>query len=391
MRRDFRANQMSRTIMTSFRIHLDSSCASHPLLPARHANRLPMSTSVSLDELKMFGYAAMSLQDATKPSVRSYQAVRVKAMSLLDLYGHVLEFSSTGITVNADAEITRVISEFVGIGVGLAVTCRIFGVNPNRFSRFIAVASQKRMDFEFLVGGSAFLVETRGTTRRHRRTSMIRAVGPKKDAPASAGFRAHAGVVTLYNQNERLDFATVVDPPGDGGTRDPLDELAVVLEYYHNVYRLTHSAEGLLELFHEWVQSRRAGDTDIQPRKPRPDERPIPRVRRMVAGVGIVGGTLYDQRMTAASVDAFSSFDEASAHFVFPTWLVGTVQSLDSLVAAGDWQGLLEFRTSEFSSPGRVLRLESGLVVVRVGLSEHDENLLRREFETLRTRARYER
>jgi hypothetical protein len=74
----------------------------------------------------------MKYQDASNPKVASYQNVRAKAESLIDLFAHAVDYAQTGISVTADPETTANLSEIVGIGAGLASACKVFRINPNR-------------------------------------------------------------------------------------------------------------------------------------------------------------------------------------------------------------------------------------------------------------------
>ncbi len=92
------------------------------------------------------------------------------------------------------------------------------------------------------------------------------------------GFAAHAGVVTLYSQGATKDHVIIVDPPSEGGESNELAELACVLEYYHNIYRLTHTSDAFCAHVWKWLVKYRAGAVSRPPTPPTTTQRPRPRV-----------------------------------------------------------------------------------------------------------------
>lgn len=374
---------------TTFPIMIDSSCAGHPLLrPQYAALALPAWAGVTLSPKKLFGYAAMKLQDAAFPDVATYDTVRRKANSMIDLYGRRLTYQPAGMSVAGDTETKATLSELVGIGVGLAAACKVFQVNPNRISRFISSRTGKRMDYEFVVRNRRYLHEVRGTTSVGTKGTMVADVAPKKAAPASQGYAAHSGVVTLYSQGGNNDYAVVLDPPAEGGQVGERDELAVLLEYYHNVYRLTHTAPAFLERIQSWLARHHAGERQPPPRRPSANEILRPRVTTESREWGAIGGTIYDARILPEAVRAYETFDSASEAISQPTWLVGTLAPLDGIIRAGDWEGLLEYE-ADFGTQNRerdAVALPSGFVVMSVRLTEEEERAVRTEFERARRR-----
>lgn len=385
---------MKKTVLP---VLIDHSCKGHPLLPTAVKRRLPAWTNVSLTAKKLFGYASMRLQDASNPKVATYQQVRSKADSMIDIFGHALAYEPTGIIVDADPETKGDVSELVGIAVGLAAACKVFRVNPNRMSRFLTNATGKRMDFEFTVHRRRYSLEVRGTTWSNTQGSMLKAVSPKKQAPSSAGFAAHAGAVTLYSQGGTDDHVVVVDPPGKGGESNELDELASVLEYYHNVYRLTHDAAGFCTYISRWLEQYRAGEALQPPATPTKAQRPRHRVSQRIRGVGTVRGTLFDRRILASSIAEYPSFELATIALTDPTWFLGTMPKLDEIVAAGRWDELLAYdagllgpddKETHGNEHARDGLLASGVAVVRGALTDEETSaaaatfrLLRRQFE----------
>lgn len=372
---------------------VERNCIAHPLLRPDLRMRLPVCTVVSLAPKKLFGYAAMKLQDASNPRVATYQQMRTKAESYVDMFGHALDCLSTGISVNADSETTGYVSELVGIGAGLAAACKVFDVNPNRVSRFLGTTSGKRMDYVMTARGRRCLLEVRGTTGVSTRTRMITEVAPKKTSIASQGYAAYAGAVTLYSQGPRSDYVTIVDPPGEGGLSSELDEFASMFEYYHNVYRLTHSSGPFCRYLESWLKLYRSGRNHRLPAPPTRAEIPRPRVSEEIPGLGRIRGTMFDLRILPSSIARFRTFGEATSGIDKPTWLVGTEESLDEIVSAGRWSQLLEYRSRAAEGTDDHIEehprdgvLISGFAIANMRLASAETDATKSEFRSLRRR-----
>ena len=173
--------------------------------------------------------------------------------SLNELYGVFLEFADNNITASPPSEDLIKLSEYVGVGCGLAALCEQLNLNVNRISRFIVSSTQKRADFEFYSGGNRFFHETKGTTYKTRISGLRKDIKAQKDgtvaycAANGPKVAASSGSIALYRHTSRKHFASeiiFIDPPtGDQpGAREVRneDELICVLNYYKNIYALTH-------------------------------------------------------------------------------------------------------------------------------------------------------
>jgi hypothetical protein len=262
-------------------------------------------------------------------------------------------------------------------------------LNPNRISRFIATSSGKRMDFEFTVRRRRYMLEVRGTTGEYTQKKMIGEVEPKKLSASSRGYAAHAGAVTLYSQGSRRDHVALVDPPAGGGEATPLDELAAVLSYYHNVYRLTHTADAFCQDLAAWLARYEAGESPSGPPAPSRRANPRPRVSIEHEGVGRIRGTVYDARLSAAAIARFGTFAEATEATPTPTCVVGTRPGLDEIISRGDWSQLSEYgggstHENEDDDNSLTSLLRSGVAVVPIQLSRDETAVASSQFALLR-------
>jgi hypothetical protein len=383
------------TGVVHLKVKIDASCGAHPLLAPKYVGNLPAVDSVTLTPPKFFGYAMMKFQDAGRADTQSYNVVRAKAASLQDVYSTYLTFDASGLSVQADTETTGTVSEFVGIAAGLAAASKVFRVNPNRFSRILPPPNSKRskrMDYEFVAAGKRFLLEVRGTKSSSTQKSMIADVAPKKSAPASIGFAAHAGCVSLYN-NGADDHVAVIDPPAEGGDASFGDELAIILDHYHNILRLTHASDGMRRWIRSWLKKfRSVGAFDETLSPPEPTHLSA-RLVEPIEGVGPVEGTYFDRRVSERSVQRFRTFDEATERASAPTWFVGLRPEVPAMLAAGRWRDLVAYQAPDTSDDATEtnssILLSDGLVVAPVQLDDRFVGPLRAEFSA--RRARYER
>ena len=88
--------------------------------------------------------------------------------SLFNIYCRYLEISNGQLAAIVAEEHLKDISEFIGIAYGILALTSEFSVELNRIQRFTPTGRKKRVDFEFVVGGSRYFHETKGTTYENR-------------------------------------------------------------------------------------------------------------------------------------------------------------------------------------------------------------------------------
>ena len=133
----------------------------------------------------------------------------------------------------------------------IALGCA-FDVKISRFRRFKPTNKvMRRMDFEFIGNGRRYFHESKGTTSKYTGNKDRKDISEQKKstrkycAKNGASLAGSTGSIVVYRKANSTKGSTtvmLVDPPADGdGTASNVDELILVLNYYQNIYAVTHT------------------------------------------------------------------------------------------------------------------------------------------------------
>ncbi|MCU1250073.1 MAG: hypothetical protein JWQ49_3102 [Edaphobacter sp.] len=343
---------------SKIKVRIEESCKAHPLFSV--GSSVPRTAELEVSPRRLFGFGSLALQNPDVEGRRTPAEAEGLWSSLNELYGVFLEFTANNITASPPAEDLIKLSEYVGVGCGLAALCEQLDLNVNRISRFIVGGTQRRADFEFYSGGNRFFHETKGTTHKKRITGLRKDIKAQKGgtvaycAANGPEVAASSGSVALYRHTSRNDFASEVifiDPPtGDQpGAREVRteDELICVLNYYKNIYALTYRQAPGRRLVNiaTWV-------SQIIGRLREGFEPPTSAPQSLFATPRLTerhreanyAGTILDSRTTIESARKYKDFEEASRNERAPVRFVGLAEDVTSLIRACDWGGLLAYR-----------------------------------------------
>lgn len=385
---------------------VERSCASHPLLNSRS---VPRTGRVRLDHTRLFALGTLILQNSSERSLLSFEQTKRKWTCLSGRYRVYLRFPKDNIVATASGEDLVKLSEIVGVACGLAVLKRESRANINRFRRFRPNSPGKRTDFEFYYGGNRFFHESKGTTypkdfQKFRKTILAQKRATKSLCRQSGrGPRplAITGSISIYSHKDRsgtMSHIFLVDPPARGPNRHPPQyaELMSVLQYYLNFYSLTHvrprnkELMGMAAWLKSVIRSLQAGKAP--PKQAPSNPRLIARARGRISmcSKSVYEGTVFDDRLSLASMHRFSSFEEATRAISPPATFIGISKNVTDLIVKCQWDRLLKYKDKNASkvSAAQVI-LESGISVKHVSLQPQEEEESRKIFERLRpTRSR---
>jgi hypothetical protein len=153
-------------------VRIEKSCGAHPLFSS--GSPVPRTAELEVSPRRLFGFGSLALQDPDVEGRRTPAEAEHLWHSLNELYGVFLEFTDNNITANSGSDDLIKLSEYVGVGCGLAALCEQLDLNVNRISRFIVKGRQRRADFEFYSDGNRFFHETKGTTHETRYPGCVR-------------------------------------------------------------------------------------------------------------------------------------------------------------------------------------------------------------------------
>jgi hypothetical protein len=261
------------------------------------------------------------------------------------------------------------------------------------------------MDFEFIASGRRYFHESKGTTSKYTGNKDRKEISEQKKstrkycAKNGASLAGSTGSIVVYRKAKATNGSTtimLVDPPVDGdGAASKIDELISVLNYYQNIYAVTHT---------DFTESRANRPRrlsiatwlarvalDLNNGGTPPDTSPgnlevRPRAFEFGLGGSRYGGTIFDQRLTNESVRKYRDFDAATSAIRSPVRFIGLSVELTNLITSCQWDQLLEYSDSVTSAQRleRTAILTSGLMVRDLPRTQKIEDHSRSEFELLR-------
>ena len=353
--------------MSQIKIEVEPSCAPHSGL--RPGAAPPRNSFTRINPERLFTLGSLWLQNNKKPGRRTYKETRLRWNSLHNIYADYLYFQPNELDTDAEGEDLTRLSEIVGVAMGMAAMLIEFNVNLNRFSRFTTPGSKKkRVDFEYYSGSRRYFHETKGTTNPNTASNMRGDIAAKKqqslqyvadqqkagNVVQQAAISGSTGSIALYRHVSDTTFETqitLIDPPAEelanARPAGEADELACVLGYYQNFYKVTHPnvrnvrsfyiAEWLWEIIADLSQGKNA------PRRAPRNLRVIPHLAEPDVPDSPYKGAIFDARIAWRSIKKFPTFEEATNAIPRPVTFLGVSQRVTDLIRACDWTGLLEF------------------------------------------------
>lgn len=392
--------------MSNISITVEQSCSAHPRL--RPGATPPRSATIRVSQQRLFELGSLWLQDNDISKFKTLEQTRHGWEKLHWQYTDYLDFSSNQIQTRANGEKLKGLSEIVGVGLGVAAVYGQFRVNLNRFRRFMAPASTKRVDFEFYSSSARFFHETKGTTYSSSVPQMRAQISQQKSQTATyvgglpnpIAIAGSTGSIALYQHEDRASFDTTViliDPPADGPPdarpASEADELACVLRYYQNFYSVTHinnqNPDSLI--LASWLR-KIASQLEIGGAVPSVVPKRLytrGRTREPEAQHSVYWGTIFDARIAHASVMANASFDEATEKIKTPVTFVGVSQDVTDLIRRAQWDDLLSYVDANATLEHRegIEIADSGILTKYLEPGEYDQ-ASRAEFNRLKRRLR---
>jgi len=220
---------LDRSIMEEIKVKLvcDDTCRNNPLLKDK--------TSIHLSKLDIFTYGVMNMDvPPEKIGDNEFEYRESKIPSLESLYSDCIAFnSSKGQIVNKmKGECGKVVSELVGVGVGLRTFIDISKLTRRSINRIgVSKKQEKRLDFTASDGSQIYEVETKGTVYRKQVKPMIEHVHAKK-AGKTAGPNRLGFITQIRKPNDKKPSLIHATDP-EGYIRDTREKNYYdYLEYY---------------------------------------------------------------------------------------------------------------------------------------------------------------
>jgi hypothetical protein len=354
----------------------------------------------------------LTLQTSTKPTLARYELVEERWTSLQGIYADWLQFEADQIVTDATGETLTKLSEIVGVALGIAALDAEFQIQINRFERFNPGGSSRRVDFGYFADGKRFFHETKGTTYDQKVQEMCDSIASQKEStletlgsmvPAPGALPVAVsgltGSVSLYRHNTRPTTScliTLIDPPvsPQAGTRraTEADELACVLRYYRNFYRVTLPMLRNIRLFRldQWLDQV-IDDLDVglpAPRLAPNNLRTNARVRDPLNPDSPYAGAFFDARFARRSLLRYDNLRQATARIQSPIAFLGVSDLITEMIRQCRWNDLLSYRDPLAGTQSDRVNdreiLESGVLCEKVEPDELDLDDSPTKFDTMR-------
>jgi len=387
--------------MTTIPVHVEKSCAKHPLLMS--ALRPPQVIEIKISREDLFNHASLMLQDSKILGKRTFRQTKKMWLNLSEREGIYLRFTNRNLMARAAARTEDVtdLSKIVGVGCGLFALTKAFNVNINRFERFDPTDKTiRRMDFEFYVGKRRYFHEAKGTTSEKTASSDRGDIKEQMDSTSAycrkngRSIAGMTGSIVIYKKTGAKDISTrviLLDPPAGGdGEATESDELSAVLNYYRNIYSVTHT---------DYLNSRRLSIPTwlsrviegIRRGASLPEQAPsnislTARVHELGPDESKYEGTIFDRRLADQSLRTSLNFDDAATKIPSSYRFVGVAAEVTERIVSCEWNRLLEFSDPNSLRTGALSTsiLASGVMVRDLPGNELWERESRRAFDSLR-------
>ncbi|MET3501340.1 hypothetical protein ABIC45_002952 [Mucilaginibacter rubeus] len=200
------------------------------------ANRSPFTDkafAIELDKGELFKYAVWMFEIPKHIKESDFDYLQSKVPSLEHLYTDYIQLKGDAIVnICTDDRTKQMISEMIGIGVGLKYATLLLTINPNQFKKIGVPDEGKYLDYSVIKEQKEYEIETKGTTGDYYSVMKNDIIAKKKDQPKSVYLRF--GTITLLQKDggSRESQCVVVDDPPDDNNVAIEDAYQTALLYY---------------------------------------------------------------------------------------------------------------------------------------------------------------
>jgi len=211
------------TIKTNVAVRLHKSAERHPFQSKK--------ISVELDKPEFFKFAiyVREVKKHIKESDFDYLQSLVPFME--GLYDDLIELKADKIVnLSTDDRTQQLISELAGVAVGLKYSTLLLDIGLDKFVKIGVPVDGKYMDYNVVVEGLLYELETKGTTQKYLNKMVDDIIKKKKLSKAHLKFGTIAAIEG-HKHPRTVECIVVDDPPVEGDLVDA-DYFRNQLSYY---------------------------------------------------------------------------------------------------------------------------------------------------------------
>jgi hypothetical protein len=192
--------------------------------------------NIDKDEIFKYGIFMQEVPGHVKESDFDYLQSKVPAMA--ELYEDYVQCTDDEvINLSEDDRTKKLISEVVGVALGLKYATTILSINSNKFEKIPPPTTGKYLDYAVTVDGKKYQIETKGTIGKNT-TSMQIDIEQKKEDTKNDICYLKFGVISKISSNrqrQNVECLIVDDPPTEDN-KDTKQTIEPQLKHYFDLF-----------------------------------------------------------------------------------------------------------------------------------------------------------
>lgn len=195
---------------TTFQVELDETVKDNRLFQSMN--------SVSICKPELFKYAIMmwEVPSHIKESDFDYLQSKIPGLEML-ISDHIKIQNNRIENLSKDDRVKKIISEAIGVGIGLKYSVELLQTTPNKFKKIGAPTSGKYLDYSTIVDEKEYEIETKGTIDKYYSKFKKDILEKKKDSSLKAVYQRFGTIAMYNNEGDTSNSKCVIvdDPPND--------------------------------------------------------------------------------------------------------------------------------------------------------------------------------
>jgi hypothetical protein len=172
--------------------------------------------SINLNKPELFKYAVMMLEVPSHVVDSDFDYLQSKIPALESLYSEFIELTSNNIqNLSSDDRNKKIISEAIGVAVGLKYSVELLDTNPNKFKKIGQPVEGKYLDYSTIHESKEYEIETKGTVNKYY-TRFKNDILAKKEDSKTKHVHLRFGTIAMISNSGDTDNSKCVvvdDPP----------------------------------------------------------------------------------------------------------------------------------------------------------------------------------
>jgi hypothetical protein len=142
--------------ITNIEILLDETVKDNPFFQTK--------ASIEINSIELFKYAIMMDEVPAHVMESDFDYLQSQIPYLEGMLSRKIKYSSNAIfNISNDDRWKKIVSEAIGVGVGLKYAVELLGTNPNKLKKIPPSVDGKYLDYSTIVDSKEYEIETKGT------------------------------------------------------------------------------------------------------------------------------------------------------------------------------------------------------------------------------------